>query len=181
MRDRWLYTAIGAAALALGGTLWMLQRPAGPPKPAPASIGPAALYAATFQDEAGRSQALGRFQGRVVLLNFWATWCAPCREEMPMLAATARRWADAGVTIVGLSNEPAETVAAFRQKNPVGYPLWTGGAAVDALAKRLGDEAGVLPYSVLLGPDGTVLDQKVGPYSAGDLEKLLSRFARKSG
>jgi thiol-disulfide isomerase/thioredoxin len=181
MRDRWLYAAIAAAALALGGTLWLLERPAGAPKPVAPSIGPAALYAATFVDEAGQGQALGRFQGRVVLLNFWATWCAPCREEMPMLAATARRWADAGVTVVGLPNEPPETVAAFRARSPVGYPLWTGGAAVDALAKRLGDEAGVLPYSVLLGPDGTVLDQKVGPYSQEALEKLLSRYARKNG
>ena len=174
MKDRWLYGGIAVLALGAGTVFWTLDRGEGGPKPTPPTIGPAAVYAATFTDEAGRPQPLGQFQGRVVLVNFWATWCAPCREEMPALAAAARRWADKGVTVVGLSSEPRETVEAFRREHPSSYPLWTG-EAVDDLARRLGDTAGVLPYSVLLGRDGKVLEQRVGPYTPEMLDKLLGR------
>ena len=102
MRDRWLYAAITVAAVALGGTLWFLERPAGPPKPAPPSIGQAALYAATFTDESGQSQALGRFQGRVVLLNFWVFTCYNCTNTVPSLVDFDRKYRDRGLTLIGI-------------------------------------------------------------------------------
>ena len=177
MRDRGLYAAVAAVALATGSALWLLDRPgSAPSKPPIASptISAAALYAATFVDTAGQSQSLGQFQGRLLLLNFWATWCAPCREEMPVLSNTASRSSGSGgLAVVGLSSEAAEAVRHFASDNAVSYPLWTGGAAVDALSERLGNTSGVLPYSVLVGPDGRVLEQKVGPYTQTELDSRL--------
>ena len=178
MKDRWIFLGLALAALGTGFGLWSVGRPrATPPAVSAPTIGAAAIYATPFTDEAGQTQALGRFQGRVLLLNFWATWCAPCREEMPVLSDAARRWNDRGVTILGLSAEPAETIAEFRRKAGLGYALWSGGAGVDELGRRLGNTSEVLPYSVLLDRAGRVVAQRVGPYSAGELDALLSRTA----
>ena len=125
-------------------------------------------------------QALGQFQGRLVLLNFGATWCAPCRDEMPVLSAAADRLGKDGLVVVGLSSETEDAVRGFARDHPVAYPLWTGGEAVSALGKRLGNADGVLPYSALIGPDGKVLDQKVGPYTQEELAKRV-RLARVGG
>ena len=179
MSDRGLYAGIALVAAAAGTAFWLLGRTSGAPRPTEPTLGPAALYAATFVDTQGRSQALGQYQGRLLLLNFWATWCAPCREEMPALSAAAKRWESSGVAILGLSSEAAETVAEFSRAHPVSYPLGTG-PAVGELGRRLGDTAEVLPYSALIGADGKVLDQKVGPYSAAQLDSLLARYAPKS-
>jgi thiol-disulfide isomerase/thioredoxin len=176
MKDRWIYLGLALAALGTGFGLWTVGRPrATPPVVSTPSIGAASVYATSFIDEAGQPQPLGQFQGRVLLLNFWATWCAPCREEMPLLSDAARRWGDRGVTIVGLSAEPAETIGDFRRKAALAYALWSGGAAVAELGRRLGNTSEVLPYSVLMDRTGKVVDQRVGPYSADELEALLSR------
>ena len=177
MSARGLYAGIALVAAAAGTAFWLLDRADGPPRPTPPTIGPAALYAATFVDADGRSQALGQYQGRLLLLNFWATWCAPCREEMPALSAAAKRWGP-GVSIVGLSAEEAGTVREFVRGHPVSYVVGTG-PAVEELGRRLGDTAEVLPYSALIGPDGRVLAQKVGPYSPDELSTLLQRFSAK--
>ena len=179
MSDRGLYAGIAIVAAAAGTAFWLLGRTASGPQPTPATLGPAALYAATYQDLEGRSQALGQYQGRLLLLNFWATWCAPCREEMPALSEAARKWQARGVTVVGLSNEAPEIVKRFAASDAVSYPLGTG-EGVDELGRRLGDTAGVLPYSALISADGQVLVQKVGPYTAPELDALLSRFTANS-
>jgi thiol-disulfide isomerase/thioredoxin len=179
MRDRGLYAGVALLALAAGATFWALDRVPRKPEPAAVTIGPAALYAATFVDEQGRAFPLGRYQGRAMLINFWATWCAPCREEMPTLSAAADQWGDR-VAILGLSAEPAATVDAFRRSAKISYLLATGGRTVDELGIRLGNTAGVLPYSVVVASDGRVVSQKVGPYSPSELERALTQAARKT-
>ena len=179
MSDRGLYAGIALVAAAAGASFWLMGRPGGAPRPTEATIGPAALYAATFEDTQGRTQALGRFQGRLLLLNFWATWCAPCREEMPALSEAARRWQARGVEVVGLSAEPAEVVRDFARDHPVAYPLGTG-PGVEELSRRLGDTAGVLPYSAVIAPDGRVVAQKVGSYSLSELDAVFAEHAPKS-
>ena len=179
MSDRALYAGIALLAAAAGTAFWLAGRTAGPPKPAEPTIGATALYAATFRDTAGKAQPLGQYQGRLLLLNFWATWCGPCREEMPALSAAAQRWRPRGVTIVGLSSETAEAVADFATAHPVAYVLGTG-PAVEELRRRLGDTAEVLPYSAVVAPDGRIVSQKVGPYTATELDALFSEYASKS-
>jgi thiol-disulfide isomerase/thioredoxin len=185
MSPRWLYPLVGLAAFALGTAFWLATRtgsgrsigsPAAMSAPA---IGPAALYATPFADTDGRPQALGQFQGKLVVLNFWATWCAPCREEMPAFTRIQARWKDSGVQIVGVSAEDPGKVARFARDFSIGYPLWVGDAASE-LTRRLGNGAGVLPHSVILDPSGRVLDEKVGPYSEAELEAKLQTFAGKS-
>ena len=179
----WLFAAIGLLAIAAGTALWWSSRPAGPSAPVVTrpSIAPAALMAATFTDASGERRALAQFQGKVVLLNFWATWCAPCREEMPAFNRLQQRWASAGVQFVGVSAEDPALVQRFGRELAIGYPLWTGGDEVRELSRRLGNVQAVLPHSVLIGPGGEVLETKVGAYKEAELDALLARYARKSG
>ena len=185
MTARWFYPLVGVAALAAGSGLWLATRPPPgvsrslPPPIAAPTIGAAALYATPFTDTEGRPQALGRFQGKVVVLNFWATWCAPCREEMPAFTRVQSRWGSRGVQIVGLSDEDAAKVARFGRELAINYPLWVGTSAGE-LSRRLGNTSGVLPHSAILDGSGRVLEQKVGPYNEAELEAKLGDLASKS-
>ena len=186
MSSRSFYALVAVAALAAGTLLWLATR--GGSLPAPASmppisaptIAPAAVYATAFADTAGRPQALGQYQGKVVVLNFWATWCAPCREEMPTFARIQARWKDRGVQVVGVSAEDAAKVARFARDLSIDYPLWVGDAASE-LTRRLGNSTGVLPHSVIFDRSGKVLVEKVGPYTEDELNAKLNEYAAKSG
>ena len=184
MTNARLFAAVGAAALLAGGLLWHFGRPARVARPAPApvvAIGPAAIYAATFTDAAGNPRALGQFQGKVVVINFWATWCEPCRAEMPAFQKLHERWAGRGVQFVGISDESPEKAGRFGRELGIGYPLWTGGDQVADLSRRLGNSVGGLPHTVILGRAGDVVSQRVGPYTEKELEAILVRLADNSG
>ena len=177
MSPRWQFTGVGVTAMLVGAVLWFAMRPPDTrPVAAPVEIAPAAFYAASFTDPAGRSQSLGQFQGRVLVVNFWATWCAPCREEMPGFVRLQSRWAARGVQFVGLANEERGKVDRFGREIGVNYPLWTGGDDVSELSRRLGNQGGVLPHTVIMGPRGDVLEARVGPYSEAEMEGRLTAF-----
>jgi thiol-disulfide isomerase/thioredoxin len=180
MQLRWLFALIAVLALMAGGALWLGTRSATPALD-PAEIAPAALLAATFADAAGTPASLGRFQGKVLVVNFWATWCAPCREEMPAFARLQAKWAQRGVQFVGLSAEEAAKVSAFGRDLGINYPLWVGGDEVGALARRLGNRMDVLPFTVLLDPRGAVIDRKVGPYTETALDARLQELSSNVG
>ena len=178
MNARWTFTAVGLAAVAAGTALWLANRP--PAMTSAPAVAPAALLAASFADAEGRRQPLGRFQGKLLVLHFWATWCAPCLEEMPAFDRLQSRWAGRGVQFIGLSAEEPDKVAAFARQAGIRYPLWTGGDEVGELSRRLGNRLGVLPHTVLISPSGEVLETRVGPYTESDLEARLSAFSAKS-
>src|SRR5262249_30849818 len=143
MSTRWLFAGVALLALLAGTALWLGNEPA---PPAGSDLAPAALFAAAFRDPAGQAQSLGRYQGKVIVLNFWATWCAPCREEMPAFQRLQGRYGGRGVQFVGLANDDPAKVARFARDLGITYPLWTGGPEVDELARRLGERQGALPF-----------------------------------
>jgi thiol-disulfide isomerase/thioredoxin len=179
-----LFAAVGAAALLAGVFLWHFGNPrpsptAAAPAPAVVAIAPAALFAATFRDAAGHPRSLGQFEGKTLVLNFWATWCEPCRAEMPAFNRLHERWAPRGVQFLGLSDEPDEKAQRFGQSMGIEYPLWTGGDEVADLSRRLGNRQGGLPHTVILDGTGRVVAQKVGPYTEAELDSVLSQYAGK--
>ena len=180
MTTRSFFAVVGLAAMAAGTALWLTGRP-GLPATGPVSIAPAALYAASFQDEAGQRQPLGQYQGRLLVLNFWATWCGPCKEEMPGFARLQGRWKDKGVQFVGVSAEEPGRVARFGRDLSINYPLWTGGDEVGELSRRLGNHMGILPHTAIIGPQGEVLEVRAGTYTESELERRLAAFAPKIG
>jgi thiol-disulfide isomerase/thioredoxin len=122
-------------------------------------------------DVHGQAHRLSDWDGKLVLVNFWATWCGPCRDEMPLLDRARREQVGKGLEVVGIAVDDADAVAAFLKDSPVKYPILVGGDN-DTLYK-FGDGSGVLPYSVLIGRDGKLLAQRAGSFSEGGLAHWL--------
>ena len=175
MSARLLFAGVALLAVLAGTALWLGNEPGA--RTGTPELAPAALYAAGFRDPSGAPQSLARFQGKVVVLNFWATWCGPCREEMPGFERLNARWAGRGVQFVGIADDDPAKVERFAGELGIRYPLWVGGAEVEEMARRLGDVDRVLPYTIVLGPQGQVLRQKVGIYTEAELDAELESAA----
>jgi thiol-disulfide isomerase/thioredoxin len=109
-----------------------------------------------------------------VLVNFWASWCAPCREEMPLLDATQKRLAAKGLQIVGIANDSASATKEFLAKTPVAYPILVDDPEHGDLSELFGNARDVLPYTVLVGRDGRILARRAGNFSESALDVWLA-------
>ncbi|MFC3550312.1 TlpA disulfide reductase family protein [Lysobacter cavernae] len=110
------------------------------------------------------------YAGRPLLINFWASWCGPCIEEMPELDRFAAAQAGNGTQVVGIALDDADAVRAFLQRIPVRYPVLLDQAGPRDSSVQLGNPKGVLPYTVLISADGRLLRQKIGPFQAGEID-----------
>ena len=116
----------------------------------------APLFAATFPNEKGVQVALKQYQGKTVVLNFWATWCEPCREEMPELSQLHLENSAKNIVVLGLAIDDVATISDFSKEVKVAYPLLAADFAGMDLATSLGNNKGVLPYTIIIKPDGTI-------------------------
>lgn len=138
----------------------------------------------TLKDPFGTEQSLGALKGRIVVLNFWATYCVPCRKEMPDLAAIQNEYAALGVQVVGASTDAAEDrakVLQFVKETKVNFPIWTGASAADMMRFGLG---AALPGTVIIGRDGRVAKVISGIVNQADLKKQIDAMlatAEKAG
>jgi thiol-disulfide isomerase/thioredoxin len=124
--------------------------------------------AMTLKDVAGNPVELPRaWAGRTTLVNLWATWCAPCLKEMPDLQAFAGEQGGNGVQVVGIALDDAQAVRAFLRRHGIAYPVLVDAPGPADAGVRLGNPAGVLPYSVLVSADGRVLKTRIGPFADG--------------
>ncbi len=162
--------AAAIALLALGVGATMALRFDARTQKAPAAT---ALFAQSFSDADGRMQAMNQWQGGLLVVNFWATWCAPCIEEMPDLQAVQVEYATRGVTIVGVAIDNATAVKRFRDEQNIGLPLLVAGAAGTELVRQLGNPMGALPYTVLVDRTGSVVQSKLGRLRAAELRSWL--------
>ena len=121
--------------------------------------------AMTLLDPDGRKVALpAAWAGRPTLVNLWATWCAPCLKEMPDLQAFAAQQGPAGVRVVGIALDDAAAVRDFLRAHGIRYPVLVDTPGPADAGVRLGNPAGVLPYSVLVSAEGRVLKTRIGPF-----------------
>lgn len=119
----------------------------------------------------GRSVQLpASYAGRPLLVNFWASWCGPCIEEMPELERYAGEQGGTGVQVIGIALDDKASVEAFLQRVPVSYPILLDQAGPADSSVRLGNPKGVLPYSVLVSADGRLLKQRIGPFAHGEID-----------
>jgi thiol-disulfide isomerase/thioredoxin len=135
--------------------------------------GKAAPLNYTLKDMNGIDVKLESFKGKIILLNFWATWCGPCREEMPLLDRVGSVWAGKGLQVVGVAIDDPEAVRRYLKDNPVGYPILVDGQADPDPSLLFGDTRSVLPYSVLIGRDGRLVDTRMGSFSQATLSAWL--------
>lgn len=123
-------------------------------------------------DIRGNTVPVSRWNGRIILLNFWATWCAPCRKEIPLLNTLQKDYAKQGVQIVGVALDDSAAVKKFIRSLPIDYPVLIGGTEAIEVIEAYGDDAGVLPYTVFIDRRG-VIDSMAGG-------ALTENYARRS-
>ena len=138
------------------------------------------LWPLALQTPTGLPVELKTFQGKPLLINFWATWCSPCIEEMPLLNQFYLKHSEHGANsfqLLGIAADKAESVAKFLKITSVQFPIALAGFDGIALSRNLGNLAGGLPYSILIGGKGDILFAKEGQLTTNDLstiDKLLS-------
>ncbi|QHE87787.1 TlpA family protein disulfide reductase [Hydrogenophaga sp. BPS33] len=128
-----------------------------------------AFWATAFEGPNGGAVRLADFRDRPLLVNFWATWCPPCVEELPMLNAFHEAHKARGWQVLGLAVDQPSAVRSFMQKLPLNFPVGMAGFAGTDLSRSLGNPSGALPFSVVFGGDGTLLHRKIGKVSQEDL------------
>jgi thiol-disulfide isomerase/thioredoxin len=162
-RRKYLFAGVGAAAAAAGAGLawWRLD--------APEADQLADFWPMSFQTPAGPVLEMQRLRGRPLLLNFWATWCPPCVEEMPLLDAFYRQNGAKNWQLVGLAIDQPSAVRSFLARTPVSYPIGLAGFGGTELSKSMGNISGGLPFSVVIGAAGQVLQRRMGRVTSADL------------
>ena len=126
-----------------------------------------------LRDSAGAEQKLSAYRGKIVVLNYWATWCVPCREEMPMLVKLRREYAARGVEVIGPSADDEKTqknIAPFLRKQKIDFPIWLGATTDHMEAMGLGT---ALPATAVIDRDGRIVGRILGPLEEADLRTRI--------
>ncbi len=163
MNQRGPLIVLAVAALGLG-LLWH-HRAAGTMRPD--------LY---LHDLDGNSHRLSEFDGKLVLVNFWAPWCPVCRDDMPVLDKVRDHFADQGFEVVGIGIDDPELIRKYAADHPVHYPLMLNDGPPSHPERTYGNPRGVLPYSVLIGRNGKILAVYAGGYNEAGWNDWLAPY-----
>jgi thiol-disulfide isomerase/thioredoxin len=169
-RTRRILTVAAVAALALAAGVGLRYQLVLPDESAGAGE---ALLEASFEDLSGKRVSLSQFRGQVLVVNFWATWCTPCREEIPEFIEVQAQLRERGVTFVGIAVDRKEPVTAFSRELGINYPILIGSLDALALAQRAGNRLQALPFTVILDRSGQAAKVHLGRLSRDDLVPLL--------
>lgn len=163
--------AVAAALAGAGAAWWKFQ----PHETAPAILSPVsakeaeAFWTLSFDTPDGKALAMSSFRGKMLLVNFWATWCPPCIEELPLLDFFYQENKAKNFQVVGLAVDQPSAVRTWLQTRPLNFPVGMVGFEGTELSKSLGNTAGSLPFSVLFSPSGVMLHRKTGKISPEEL------------
>lgn len=174
MKTRNIFLFILVAAIAAGVGVYTSHKQNQPAPQTPEAKAVANLFAQTMPDATGKPQALSQWKGKPLIINFWATWCAPCVEEMPELAALQAEVAP--VQIIGIGVDSQENIAQFAEKFHIYYPLYVAGTGATDLLRQFGNQAGGLPFTVLVGLDGNLKKVYLGRLNFDELRRDLASF-----
>ena len=130
------------------------------------------VLAASLPGLDGKPQALAQWRGKVLVVNFWATWCAPCREEIPGFIKFQEQYGARGVQIVGIAIDRKERVAPYARDIGINYPVLIGGIETMDFARLLGNRQGVLPFSLVIDRSGKTVAVVTGVLKPEKLEDL---------
>lgn len=164
-----LVAVAAAVALAAGVLVHLTLR-----SDAPDAAAVSALTVTQFKDLSGQAGSLEQWRGRVLVVNFWASWCPPCLEEIPGLVRIHRELAPKGLQIVGIAVDSADNARKSATQLEVRYPVLVAGMEVIDLTRRLGNRAGALPYTLILDRNGKIVATHLGLISEAELTRIIA-------
>ena len=172
-----LWALAGALALtALGAGIYFGERSQLQKEAFQAGDGANAVFGLNLPDQDGKEQAFAQWRGKVLVVNFWATWCAPCREEMPLFTSAQERLGPKGLQFVGIAADQAEKVREFVAETHPAYPTVIGGFGAIELSRTLGNRIGALPFTVVIDRSGHIVETQLGPFNQRKLDGILSQL-----
>ena len=166
-------SVLGLAALAIGLAIGIRGLDA---RSGAREADAAALLAVALPDLQGREQPLGQWKGKVLVVNFWATWGAPCREEMPAFVRIQSDLGPKGVQFVGIAVDQPDKVAQFVAELSLNYPALIGGYGAMELSKSLGNRLMALPFTLVIDRGGTVANVRLGPFKEAELRTIVGQL-----
>jgi len=175
MTRKLIIAAVLVAALVAGALL--RQQLADPPPTASAPPADARLEF-TLPDLEGRARAFSEWSGRPRIVNYWATWCAPCRREIPLLKSLQEEHAGIGLQVIGIAVDFAEDVLAYAEETDFNYPVLIGQDDAVAAAEDAGIPVPGLPVTAVIAPGGEILGVRIGEIHAEQLERIVATLAR---
>jgi thiol-disulfide isomerase/thioredoxin len=161
-------------ALAAGAAVWAWRQPVAV---AAADDAAASLFALKLPDADGVERPLKTWQGKLLIVNFWATWCTPCVEEMPELQKFSDEYAARNVAVIGIGVDDADKIRDFRRQHGLRIPLLTAGFNGMQIAQQLGNPQPVLPYTAVISPGGRVVEEHSGRVEQPELQRWVDRYA----
>ena len=131
------------------------------------------LRSLSLPDAQGNPYALASLTGKTVVLNFWATWCPPCIDEMPELSTLHQEISSRNGLVIGIGIDSASNIRQFASTNRFPYPLLVGGMGGTELSRRFGNHVGALPFTVVISPDGQVAHRSLGRIKLPKLREIV--------
>lgn len=138
-----------------------------------AQKGAQTIFAASLPDLQGNKQPLSQWRGKVLVVNFWATWCEPCRKEIPEFIKLQEQFRSQGLLFVGIALDQKEKVAAYSKEAGINYPVLVGDWDAIELAKAAGNRQGGLPFTVVIDRSGKINGIHLGGISQADMEAMF--------
>ncbi|QWE16856.1 TlpA disulfide reductase family protein [Polynucleobacter sp. AP-Nino-20-G2] len=132
-----------------------------------------AFFANSWKTPDGKSVDTENWRGKVLVVNFWASWCPPCVEEMPTLDKLQQEFSSKNVLFVGIGIDSPSNIREFLQKTPVSYPIVIGGLEGSNLSKQMGNTQGALPYTIIINAGGKAISSKLGKISEEELRSAI--------
>ncbi len=126
----------------------------------------------------GDQRNVSEWQGKILVINFWATWCPPCRKEIPEFVALQEQYGDKGLQFVGIAIEDREPVSEYLNTIKINYPILIGGDKGIALAQQLGNIINAVPFTIVVNPQGQVIHRQPGEFSREKVLEIISPLMR---
>jgi len=172
-KEIWWVALVGLLFALIGGYFGLKKWE--PELPAPAAQH--YFFSQSLPDINDKSVTMSNWHGKLLLVNFWATWCAPCVEEMPELSELQEKQYPGNLQVIGIGIDSPSNIREFAAKYKISYPVYLAGMGGIELARQLGNKQGGLPFTVLFGPDGQVKKTYIGRLDMQAVRKDLDLFS----